>query len=340
MRNWMLGLTAAMVLAPTVSSATCWEDVGGGWYPAPWWDEADCLEESNFGSVTEWRDDSPVSNNGTGRLTAGAGAEATSISSTIDTAIQAVEVLDFAIKEGSGAIGPQLDIPELSLNVGGSAANLASQITWELNGPDAMSVTGTVSSGKVTFSGLSILVSYGPSETYTISAYFNNNTGLTDGATFDLSIDGDTDVIVVSRATFGDTSPITNSVTIDVDATKLAFTTQPAGSVSGSTLTTQPVVKAQDAFGNTDVDFTDTVTLTEASAGTLTGDLDVAAVAGVGTFTDLVYTATADQQSFVLTVDDQDGVGTNLPTESANSITSDVVATALECLTSAPLGQI
>ena len=41
------------------------------------------------------------------------------------------------------------------------------------------------------------------------------------------------------------------------------------------------------------------------------------------------YTATADQQSFTLTANDQDGVGSNLSTVNASAVTSDVVATKL-----------
>ena len=64
-----------------------------------------------------------------------------------------------------------------------------------------------------------------------------------------------------------DTDPTAdaNAVTSDVVATQLAFTTQPAGSVSGAALTTQPVVTAQDADGTTDTGFTETITLTEAA---------------------------------------------------------------------------
>lgn len=94
-------------------------------------------------------------------------------------------------------------------------------------------------------------------------------------------------------------------------------------------MTTQPVVTAQDAFGNRDVHFSEIISLTEASAGTLSGTRDVAAIAGVASFGDLVYTATADQQSFVLTADDQSGLGSDLPTVNANAVLSDVVATAL-----------
>jgi hypothetical protein len=65
-------------------------------------------------------------------------------------------------------------------------------------------------------------------------------------------------------------------------------------------LTTQPIVTAQDAAGNTDVNFTETVTLTEGSAGTLSNNTQTT-TAGVATFTSLAYTATADGESFTLT---------------------------------------
>lgn len=51
-------------------------------------------------------------------------------------------------------------------------------------------------------------------------------------------------------------------------ATQLTFTTQPAGATGGSAFSTQPVVAAQDANGNTVQDYTGTVALSIASGGT------------------------------------------------------------------------
>jgi len=119
-----------------------------------------------------------------------------------------------------------------------------------------------------------------------------------------------------------------NRGTVDVGATRLVFMTQPAGSVSGAALTTQPVVAAQDGNGNVDTDFTETVTLSESSAGSLTNNTATAS-SGVATFSNVTYTATADQQSFTLTANDEDGTGADLPTVDANAVTSDVVATQL-----------
>ncbi|WP_421841944.1 tandem-95 repeat protein [Marinobacter algicola] len=271
-----------------------------------------------------------------GDLTAAGGvSEPVGLNAAVDTVGEATDVFDFSVSDGGNADGLPLTVSQIVVRVSGTASDaVRSQITWRLNGSDVSNVTGSFNAGTdtITFSGLNISVADGSSETYTINAYYNDNSGLTDGHTILLSVDGDTDLTVGSSgSSMGSTSAVTNGAgsTTDVAATELVFTTQPAGSVSGSALTTQPVVTARDSFGNIDVDFTETVTLTEASAGSLSGDVDVAAINGIATFTDVAYTATADQQSFTLAANDQDGVGTNLATVNANSVTADVVATKL-----------
>ncbi|WP_221793380.1 tandem-95 repeat protein [Oceanobacter mangrovi] len=280
-----------------------------------------------------------------GNLTASAAVvEPVGLDTTVDTSGEAVDVFDFTLADGGGGDSLAMDISQIVLNVTGTASDtVRNQITWRLNGPDASNVTGTYNSSTdtITFSGLSVSVADGASETYTVNAYYNDTSNLTEDQTIILSIDGDTDVTTSSSGTaMGATSAVTNGsgTTIDVVATQLAFTTQPAGSTSGSTLTTQPVVTAQDAFGNTDVDFSEVVSVTEASAGTLSGTTSASASTGVATFTDLVYSATADQQSFTLTANDQDAVGSDLNSVDSNSVTSDVVATKLSFSTQpAPL---
>ncbi len=269
-----------------------------------------------------------------GSLTAAGGVtEPVAIDTTLDTTGEAVNVFDFTLSDGGTADGNALTVSQIVLNVSGTASDTQrDNVTWRLNGNDASNVTGTYNAGAdtITFTGLSISIADGASEVYTVNAYYNDNTGLIEGLTYILSVDGDTDVTVGAGTQMGATSAITNSTgsMVNVVATTLAFTTQPAGSVSGTALTTQPVVTARDAFGNTDTGFTETVTLTEASAGALSGNA-VAAVSGVATFTALNYSATADQQSFTLTANDQDGVGSNLSTTNASAVTTDVVATKL-----------
>ena len=133
------------------------------------------------------------------------------------------------------------------LNVSGTSTDAQrAQIIWRLNGNDATDVTGSYNAGAntLTFAGLSISVADGSSEIYTISAYYSDNTGITDNSTVILSVDGDTDLTLASGTSMASTSAITNSTgtALEVTASALAFTTQPAGSVSGAALTTQPVV--------------------------------------------------------------------------------------------------
>ncbi|MHA7830196.1 MAG: T9SS type B sorting domain-containing protein [Flagellimonas sp.] len=291
-------------------------------------------EGTTYGGVVSFATDGPDTD---AALTAAATVtEPVDLPSTYDTVGEAADVLDFTISDGGGGDGMPTTVSQIVLNVSGTSTDVErSQVTWRLNGPDASNVTGTYDSGtsKITFSGLSISVADGGNETYTINAYFNDNTNLTEDHSIILSVNGSTDLTVGGSGTqmVSGQSAVTNGTgtIIDILATQLVFTAQPAGSVSGSVLNTQPVVSAQDAFGNTDVDFTETVTLTEASAGSLSGDVDIAAVNGVATFVDAVYTATSDQESFTLTANDEDATGTDLPTVDANSVTSDVVATKL-----------
>ncbi|MEX1033829.1 MAG: DUF4347 domain-containing protein [Cellvibrionaceae bacterium] len=270
-----------------------------------------------------------------GSLTAAGGVtEPVGLDTTVDTVGEAVDVFDFTLSDGGTSDGQAMDISQIVVNVSGTSTDPErGQITWRLNGSDVSNASGTYNAGSdsITFSGLNISVADGDNETYTVNAYYNDNSNLTEDRTIILAVDGDTDLTVGADGTqMGSTTAVTNSTgtTIDVVSAALAFSTQPAGSVSGAALSTQPVVAARDAFGNTDVDFTETITLTEGSAGTPTNNTQ-AATNGVATFTNFIYTATADQESFTLTANDQDGVGSNLPTVNANAVTSDVVATQL-----------
>ncbi len=270
-----------------------------------------------------------------GALTAAGGvSEPINLNTTIDTVGEAVDVFDFMLSDGGGGDGLAMTVSQIVLDVSGTSTDvLRGNITWRLNGSDASNVLGVYSSvaDTLTFSGLSISIADGASEVYTVNTYFNDNTSINDNVTVALSVDGDTSVTVGAGGTLmGSTSAVTNGAgsTIEVVASTLAFTVQPGGSVSGVPMLVHPDVSARDEFGNTDTDFTEVVTLTEASAGTLANNT-ATAVNGVAEFSNLIYTATADQQSFTLTANDQDGVGSNLPTASSNFAISDVVATQL-----------
>ena len=278
-----------------------------------------------------------------GSLTAGVITSPVVIGTTIDTAGEAINIFDFTLTDGGSTDSAAMVVSNVVLNVSGTSNDSQrGQVTWRLNGAGASNVTGVYNAGAntITFSGLTLSVADNTSEVYTVNAYFSDNTGITDNATYVLSIDGDTDITVSSGTQMAATTVVNNGAggTFDVTAATLVVTTQPVGSVSGSNLTTQPVVTAQDAFGNTDVNFTETITLTENGNGTISGNT-ATSVAGVATFTAVQYTATADQEGFTLTANDQDGVGSDFATVNANALTSDVVATSL-VFTTSPAGSV
>lgn len=270
-----------------------------------------------------------------GSLTAAAGvAEPVAIPTTVDTIGEALDVFDFTLTDGGTADALALGVSQVVVNVSGTATDAQrSQITWRLNGPDASNVTGTYSAGAdtLTFSGLSISVADGTSEVYTVNAYFNDNTSLTDNATVILSVDGDTDLTVLGTGTsMAATTAVTNGTgtLTTVAATRMVYAPEPAGSSSGSALTTQPIVRALDAAGNLDTDFIETVTLSSTGSGTLSGDIDIAAVGGVATFSGVIYSAALDRESIVISADDE-AVGIDLAAITSSAISSEVTATRL-----------
>jgi len=230
-------------------------------------------------------------------------SEPVAISSIADTVGERVGVFDFTISDGGTSDGLALGVTQIVLHTSGTGT--FSDLTWQLYGPDA-DVTGTVGSGIITFSGLSISVANGASENYTIYAYFSTSPPTsTDGKTFILSVDGDTDLTVNGSGTqMGTTSPVNNGTGswMDVVATKLKFTTQPPSSATIDTDFTGTIgVSGTDVNNNVDKDFTADITLsavidiTHAApngvlSSTDTGELTKAPTNGTATWTDTKYT--------------------------------------------------
>ncbi len=165
------------------------------------------------------------SGNKDGTLTASATLDESStinLTSTVDTAAEAVDLFDFTFTDGSGGDGLALIVSKIVLNTSGTGA--FSQVVWLLNGPDASNVGGTYSSSAntITFSGLSISVADGANETYKIRGYYSDTTGLVDGATFSLSLDGDTEVTATAGSSMsGGNSAVSNAAAAKVVAPPL-----------------------------------------------------------------------------------------------------------------------
>jgi len=295
--------------------------------------------------------DPPASADATSSVTTSAAlTEPATIATTATAAVSKVGLLDFAITDNDANLDGTPDggspdanpttVTEFFVDVSGTATDAERAfMTWHLDGPDATSVVGTYDAvtDRVTFSGLNISVASNTSETYTVSAFFNDNSGtndVTEGHTFILSVDGDTNFTTGSGSSTmaAGQNAVTNGggAAIDVTATQLVFSQQPSASVtSGIVFGQQPIVQAVDARGNVDTGFTGTVTLTENGSGTLSdGDATVAvnAINGVATFAGVLYTAASDADAnFQLTA-----AASGLTSGTSNAIDPDVVATVLQ----------
>lgn len=147
---------------------------------------------------------------------------------------------------------------------------------------------------------------------------------IVDGESFTLTAD---DEMGGSEGNLG--AIAANPLASNIQATQLVFDTQPAGSVSGKPLTTQPVVIAQDDSGRVDTGFVETVTLSLSQGSGNLVNATVQAVNGVASFAQVTYTAIADGETLSLQANDADGVGSNLPFVVSNTLQSDVLATQL-----------
>ena len=132
----------------------------------------------------------------------------------------------------------------------------------------------------------------GSTTTATIRVWLNTN-NISDGDTLEFAVDTDGAGFSTYATGSGFNSTLTgatsNIIKIDVAATQLAFTSQPATSnCEGVALSPSPAATAQDANGNTDVDYAGTVTLTNSASLPFTGNAE-AAVAGIATFSNLVF---------------------------------------------------
>ncbi|MBP2300873.1 hypothetical protein J2850_003587 [Azospirillum picis] len=266
----------------------------------------------------------------TSTVTAGAGVtEPVALATTADTAEEAVSVFDFTIADVGTADGLATTVSQVVVSAAGSTGD-PSKVVWRLDGPDARNVTGAYNANAktITFSGLNISVTDHTGETYTVKAHYNDNSGLTEGQLFKLSVNGSSSFTVGetgSQMASGQAAVDNGTGTaVDVTATTLVFGSEPTASTSGQSFSQQPVVRAVDVAGNIDTDFTGTVTIGEDAAGSLSGTTSVNAVAGVATFSDLAYAATVDRESFTLSANAAGLTGAN-----SGAVTSDVVGTRL-----------
>jgi hypothetical protein len=277
----------------------------------------------------------PIDTDGTVVSAAGV-IEPVNLDTTKDSIAEAVAVFDFTVTDGGGADETSMRLTAITIAVTGGDDTVRAKLTWLLRRASGavFPMTYNAAADRLELGGIAFDIAHGSSETFTLSAYYHDNTGLTEGIRFGLSLTGASD-LTVTGTQIGSLTPLTNGSgsLVTVEASVLVFVQQPEGTVAGLPLTTQPIIQARDAFGNIDSDFTEMITLTTTSRGKLGEVSAVAAVAGTAVFTEVSHKPAVDGELLIIVADDEAdltvGTRTDLPSVSANSLSSDVIATKL-----------
>jgi gliding motility-associated-like protein len=259
-----------------------------------------------------------------GNVSSGTGVtEPISLPEFRNTVAEAINVFDFTISDGGTSDGLPLNISEIRVQTSGTAsATEFNQVTWRLNGPDVSNVIGTYNSGQITFTGLNISVANGSNETYTINAYYNNTSGLTNGHSFILEVDADDDFTIGAGSTiFQATTPVTNLTgsLIDLAPAAPSVPDMTAGTDNGSSSTDNITNDNTPTFTGT-AEANSTVTLYSGASvvGTATAD-------GAGNWTIIASTI----NSSTITATATDAAGNISAASSGLAVTIDITAPTL-----------
>ncbi len=216
--------------------------------------------------------------------------------------------VDYLTSTGTDVTASSFEIARFSLNdVTGSPFNdglattltaLSFSVTGSSNLEKIALYDGTTELAEVTaaattsFSGLSLSAASGASKIFSVRVTFK--TTVTDNAQPQLTISSATSdptgsLFAAANAGGASSSIAGDNNRIEVTATKLAFTTTAAQTVTNVAMTTQ-TVEATDVNNRRDLDFVSVVSLT--SSGTLsTSPLTATATSGVASFTTITHTA-------------------------------------------------
>jgi hypothetical protein len=222
-----------------------------------------------------------AANDANSTVSAGPASEPASISSVAGAN---VDVFDFNINDAGTSDGKATVITQIVISTGGSGT--PSDHTWRLNGPDASNVLGTVGAGTITFTGLSISVANGGSQTYSLRLTLAATPASTqDNQNFTFSISSGGFTLGASSTSFGASGPITNGggMAYAVAATKVRVFAQPGATQAVGT----PFgcsVEYTDANNNRDRDITDSIDALRTDAGAISGGGTTSAVLGLATF--------------------------------------------------------
>lgn len=226
---------------------------------------------------------------------------ATNISSLVDTKVEAIPVFQFNIADLGTTDGKATEVTGITIKAGANnTANWTNDLAGGYlykEGVGELSITTppvvTANSVKFFIDDAELDIADGGSQLVTLYVYLNTNT--TDNAIIECMVDANANGFTAD-GTVGSTfatdfgaNVVGNQFTIDVNATKLSFTTQPKN-VEINTVSSAVVVSATDANDNIDVDYAATpITLSFSGTGVMGGTNPVSTASGQATFSDLTF---------------------------------------------------
>ncbi len=288
------------------------------------------VDDGNAGTTNATSGNIIVNNPPVSDVTSAAGGEALSVSSIANTSGAAISVFNFTVTDdvsGNDALATLISNLVISQGTGNDVATWTNVIAGATLSDGTNTLAGTVNGTNITFASIPNgagqlgYVADGSSKTYTLNLWINVVIGgglanTVDGMNLAFKVDRSSFTASVSGTPFAPgagtavESGATNNA-VDVTATALNFTTAFAPTTINvfANFATPGVVKAQDANGNLDLNYTNSVSVSN-SAGYTMGNVPGAFVAGVLTFPANFQFATGGSTTTV-TVDDANAGTTN-----------------------------
>ncbi|HKK60551.1 MAG TPA: endonuclease, partial [Salinivirga sp.] len=265
------------------------------WTASEW-----AITAANTGDMTpgDHTCDCPSANDSDSYVSTGGDAEPAIIASTVDADGEEIQVFDFTFTDAGTSDGLTTIIDEIQITQGSAndVGDWTNAIAGAyLNGSDVTDLAGTVNSTNITFASNDMIsITDGGNETYTLKIYLKTDlSGITDNNNLEFALDYNNITADASGSSFGSGAPESGdaNVAVDITATQLLFVQQPTNTEVSTAMSPNPTVKACDANGNIDVDYSVAIDVT--SSGSLASSpVSGTWSSGVSTFADLTHTAT------------------------------------------------
>ncbi|MCF6365841.1 MAG: endonuclease [Bacteroidales bacterium] len=225
---------------------------------------------------------------------------ASTISSLLDTEIEAVDVFSFNIQDSGTSDALQTEVLNMRIYPGSSnTADWTDCIQSVLLNDGAnisissLSITDTY----INIQTAPVVINDGSLKTITMSLYLNTS-NIIDGTVLSFMIDANNHGFVADGqfSTFstvinGGSDILSNDFTVDVGATELVFSQEPGNTLVNVAMNPTVKVKAVDINGNTDVDFNTAITIS--STGTMSNDpVSGTWTLGSADFSNIIHTET------------------------------------------------